>query len=42
MNKTAIMNFGKTVLAVVVGIGVYNIVMPMVNKAKVSTPSVSE
>lgn len=41
MDKKTLLNFGKTVLAVVVGIGVYNAVLPMVNKAKVSLPSES-
>lgn len=39
MNKKALMDFGKTVLAVAVGVAVYDTVKPMLLKATVSEPS---
>lgn len=39
MDKKRLIDLGFTVLAVVVGIGVYNTITPMIRKARVSEPS---
>jgi|TARA_R100000081_G_C4807881_1_gene168887 hypothetical protein len=42
MNTKVLMEFGKSVLTVVVGVAVYNAVKPMLDKAKLSAPSSDE
>ena len=39
MNKKVLIEFGKAVLTVVVGIAVYDAVKPMIAKAKLSSPT---
>ena len=42
MNTKVLIEFGKQVLVVVVGVAVYNAVRPMLDKAKISAPSSDE
>jgi uncharacterized protein YhhL (DUF1145 family) len=39
MNTKVLLEFGKSVLSVVVGVAVYNAVKPMLDKSKLSAPS---
>jgi hypothetical protein len=42
MNTKVLIEFGKQVLVVVVGLTVYNAVRPMLDKVKTSAPSSDE
>jgi len=42
MNTKVLLEFGKQVLTVAVGVAVYNAVKPMLDKAKLSAPSSDE
>ena len=42
MNTKVLIEFGKQVLVVVVGVAVFNAVRPMLDKAKISAPSSDE
>lgn len=42
MNTKVLLEFGKQVLTVAVGVAVYNAVRPMLDKAKLSAPSSDE
>jgi hypothetical protein len=39
MNKKVLIEFGKGVLTVIVGVAVYDMVKPMIAKAKLSAPT---
>ena len=42
MNTKMLLDFSKQVLIVAVGVGVYNAVIPYVNKARTTEPSSKE